>query len=164
MERSPGATNWYSPSYSPRTGLFYIPARENSSAVFVKGVQQPVFSGGKLFGGVLPTGRLNGAGVYSAIRAIDPLTGDRKWEYRLSASASRAGILTTASDLLFSGSHEGALYALEARDGRLLWQTNLGSPITVGPVTFSVAGKQYVSIQAGSRLFTFALRSDGRII
>src|SRR5207302_6777452 len=80
-----GATNWYSPSFSPRTGLFYIPARENSSAIFAKGKEPPEFHAGKNFTGVLPGGRPRGVGVYSTIRAIDPLTGDKKWDYRLTA-------------------------------------------------------------------------------
>src|SRR5580698_7533840 len=76
-----GATNWYSPSYSPRTGLFYIPARENSSTNFFKGVS-PI--------------RHNDGGVYSAVRAIDPQTGDKVWDYRPGGAPTSAGILTTA--------------------------------------------------------------------
>ena len=56
------------------------------------------------------------------------------------------------------GGRDGAFYALDARDGKLLWQTNLGPSVASGPMTFSVAGKQYVSVQAGSSLFTFTLR------
>jgi len=157
-----GATNWYSPSYSPRTALFYIPARDNSSSVFVKGAELPAYHNGQLFAGVFPSRRLNSGGVYSAIRAIDPLTGDKKWDYRLTASPFRAGILTTASDLLFSGSPEGAFFALDARDGKPLWQISVGTPIAAGPMTFSVAGKQYVSIQGRFALFTFGLAGPAR--
>ena len=151
-----GATNWYSPSYSPRTGLFYIPARENSSAIFVKGANLPAFDKGKMFSGIFPAARAS-TGVYSVIRAIDPLTGDKKWDYRLTPVPLRTGILTTASDVLFAGSPEGVFYALDARNGRWLWQANVGSPISAGPMTFSIAGRQYVSIQTRSALFTFEL-------
>ena len=68
--------------------------------------------------------------------------------------------MTTASDLLFSGGKEGYFYALDARDGRLLWRIALGGQVNAGPMTYAVAGKQYVAINVGSALFTFALR-DG---
>jgi len=99
-----------------------------------------------------------GKAFYSAIRAIDPHTGEKKWDYRLSAPSTEAGVLTTAGNVLFSGGRDGAFYALDARDGKLLWETNLGPSVSAGPMTFAVDGKQYVSIQAGSSLFTFALR------
>ena len=105
-----------------------------------------------------PKAGATGDDVYSTIRAIDPKTGEKKWDYRLSAPSTEAGILTTASDVLFSGGRDGAFYALDARDGKLLWETNLGPSVSAGPMTFSVNGKQYVSVQAGSSLFTFSLR------
>ena len=94
---------------------------------------------------------------YGAIRAIDPKTGERKWEYKMS-EFTESGILTTASDLLFSGGREGYFFALDARNGELLWKSALGGSITAGPMTFQVGGRQYVSISAGNSLFTFALR------
>jgi alcohol dehydrogenase (cytochrome c) len=153
-----GGTNWYPPSYSPKTGLFYIPTWENSSTVYVIGEEPPKFHEGQTFSGVFPRGGARGDDVYSAIRAIDPKTGEKKWDYRQAAPSTEAGILTTASNVLFSGSRDGAFYALDARDGKLLWQTNLGPSVAAGPMTYSVNGKQYVSIQAGSALFTFGLR------
>jgi len=152
-----GGTNWYNPSFSPRTGLFYIPAWENSSSIYVKGEEPPDFVDGKMFTGAFPSFNKN-PDEFAAIRAVDPQTGEKKWEYRLSAPSTEAGILTTASDLLFSGGRDGAFYALDARDGKLLWETNLGPSIAAGPITYAVNGKQYVSIQAGSALFTFSLR------
>ena len=152
-----GGTNWYNPSFSPRTGLFYIPAWENSSSIYVKGEEPPDFVDGKMFTGAFPSFNKN-PDEFAAIRAIDPQTGEKKWDYRLSAPSTEAGILTTASDVLFSGGRDGAFYALDARDGKLLWETNLGPSVAAGPITYAVNGKQYVSIQAGSALFTFSLR------
>ena len=77
---------------------------------------------------------------------------------RQSAPSTEAGILTTASDVLFSGSRDGSFYALDAHDGKLLWQTNLGPSVAAGPMTYSVSGKQYVSIMVGNSLFAFGLR------
>ena len=155
-----GGTNWYSPSYSPRTGLFYIPAWENSSTTYIKGEEPPEFHEGQTFAGLFPRPGQRGDDVYSAIRAIDPKTGEKKWDYRLSAPSTEAGILTTASDVLFSGGRDGAFYALDARNGKLLWQTNLGPSVASGPMSFSVNGKQYVSVMVGSSLFTFGLREQ----
>jgi glucose dehydrogenase len=68
-----------------------------------------------------------------------------------------AGILTTGSDLLFTGGREGYFQALNARTGELLWKTQLGAAINSGPVTYRVGGKQYVSVVSGLSLFVFAV-------
>jgi alcohol dehydrogenase (cytochrome c) len=153
-----GGTNWYNPSFSPRTGLFYIPVWENSSSIYVKDEQPPEFKEGQNFTGTFPKFVPPGDDAYSAIRAMDPQTGEKKWDHRMAANMTEGGILTTASDLLFSGGRNGDFFALDARDGKLLWQTNLGTSVAAGPMTFTAGGKQYVSIQAGSALFTFGLK------
>ncbi len=156
-----GATNWYSPSYSPRTGLFYVSARENTSSTVVKDAAPPEFHDGDFFAGRFPK-RINERDAYSAIRAIDPSTGDRKWEYPLGGPSRGSGILTTASGILFAGSPEGVFYAFSAHDGKVLWRMTLNSPVAAGPMTYSVAGKQFVSIQARDSLYTFALGGTER--
>ena len=94
---------------------------------------------------------------YGAVRAIDPQTGERKWEFKMN-DVTDAGILTTASDLLFSGGREGYFYALDARNGELLWKANVGGAVASGPMSYAVNGKQYVAISAGSALFVYALK------
>jgi alcohol dehydrogenase (cytochrome c) len=153
-----GATNWYNPSFSPKTGLFYIPTWENSSTTYVKGEEPPEFHDNQSFSGLFPKPGSDKDDVYSSIRALDPKTGEKKWDFRLNAASTEAGILTTASNVLFSGGRDGQFLALDARDGKLLWQTNLGFSISSGPMTYTVGGKQFVSVQAGPALFTFALR------
>jgi len=161
-----GATNWYSPSYSPRTRLFYVPSWQESNMSMAKMPAQ--FSPGQRYTGgaprsMTPAGRRPGFSTpvedssYGAVLALDPETGKRKWEFRMS-DVTDSGILTTASDLLFVGGREGYFQALDARTGELLWKVPLGGQVEAAPVTFSVGGKQYVSIAAGSALFTFALR------
>jgi glucose dehydrogenase len=59
---------------------------------------------------------------------------------------------------LFGGGRDGQFVALDARDGKLLWETNLGPSVSAGPMSYQVNGKQYISIQAGSSLYTFGLR------
>jgi alcohol dehydrogenase (cytochrome c) len=160
-----GGTNWYSPSYSSRTGLFYIPTWGDYSSIYVKNDQE--YEEGKNYGGGRPRSpetvarpplntRKDGES-FGAIRAMDPQTGERKWEFKM-ADVTDAGILTTDSDLLFSGGREGFFYALNARNGELLWKTTLGGQLQSGPMSYSVNGRQYVSVNAGSSLFVFALR------
>jgi alcohol dehydrogenase (cytochrome c) len=161
-----GGTNWYSPSYSPHTGLFYIPVWDNYSSLYVK--QDQDFVEGRTFGGggPRPTGPATKTGVqnfrtdediYGAVRAIDPKTGDKKWEFKM-ADVTEAGILTTASDVLFTGGHEGYFFALDARNGKLLWKSPLGGEVRSGPMTYMVNGRQYVAVDAGNSLFVWALR------
>jgi len=91
------------------------------------------------------------------VLAIDPQTGKTKFEFKMS-DVMDGGILTTASDLLFTGGREGYFYALDARSGKELWHASLGGSLEAAPITFSVDGKQYVAVAAGHALFTFALR------
>jgi len=153
-----GGTNWYNPSFSPATGLFYIPTWENSSSTYVKGEQPPEFHDGQSFTGLFPRGGATTDDVYGAIVAMDPNTGDKKWSFRLSSPSPEGGVLTTASNVLFAGGSNGQFVALDARDGKLLWETNLGPSVSAGPMSYQVGGKQYVSIQAGTALYTFTLR------
>jgi alcohol dehydrogenase (cytochrome c) len=169
-----GATNWYSPSYSPRTGLFYIPVWDNYGTLYTQTPAQ--YRAGQFFGGGIPRplvpvpgapavptlrrGAINNwtsAAASGAVFAIDPRTGERKWRFDMT-DVTDSGILTTASDLLFTGGREGYFQALDARDGTLLWKMNLGGQIAAGPMTYAIDGKQYVAICAGHSLVAFALR------
>jgi alcohol dehydrogenase (cytochrome c) len=96
----------------------------------------------------------DGIGV---VRAIDPHTGDKKWEFKMT-DITWAGVLTTASDLLFSGGKEGYFFALNAKTGDLLWKAALGGQVNSGPMSYSVNGRQYIAVNAGSALFVYALR------
>jgi alcohol dehydrogenase (cytochrome c) len=89
--------------------------------------------------------------------ALDPKTGNQEWRYEMT-DVTDAGILTTDSDVLFTGSREGHFHALDSRSGTLLWKTSLGGPISSGPMTYMVDGRQYVGVAAGNSYFVFALR------
>jgi alcohol dehydrogenase (cytochrome c) len=163
-----GATNWFSPSYSPHTGLFYIPIWENYASVFNK-LPAEFVEGRRYTAGAprSPVPSLKGAQVltrteaegYGVVRAFDPKTSLLKWEFKM-ADVTGSGVLTTASDLLFAGGREGYFWALDARTGAELWRATTGGDVASGPVTFSVNGRQYVSVSAGNSLFTFALRRN----
>jgi alcohol dehydrogenase (cytochrome c) len=169
-----GGTNWYSPSYSPRTGLFYVSAWENYASFFRR--EEVTYEPGRRFMGganitVTPTPDAPGIGIgrrgpinnwtdavgNGAVLAIDPQTGQQKWKF-VQYDVSDSGILTTASDLLFTGGREGYFYALDARTGGSLWKASLGGQIVNGPISYEVDGKQYVSVISGNSLVTFALR------
>ena len=161
-----GATNWYNPSYSARTGLFYIPTWVDYSSFYVKQdqdyVEGQLYAGGgpQRTGAPITTGLFNyrkEGEQYGAIRAIDPKTGEKKWDFRMD-DVTEAGILTTATDLLFSGGREGYFFALDAKNGSLLWKAAVGGRVQSGPMTYSVNGRQYVAVAAGNSLFAWALR------
>jgi alcohol dehydrogenase (cytochrome c) len=162
-----GGTNWYSPSFSPVTGLFYIPSWVNYTSQYVK--QDAEFVEGRTFGGGAPRSTVPGVRAgqflnyakedegYGAVRAFDPRTGEMKWEFKMT-DFTDAGILTTASNVLFSGGREGYFFALDARTGALLWKAAVGGRVVSGPMSYAVGGRQYVAVAAGNALFSFALR------
>ena len=94
---------------------------------------------------------------YGVIRAFDPRTGDKKWEYKM-GDTTWAGVLTTDGDLLFSGGRDGYFFALDDRTGELLWKVRLGGQVNSGAMSYSVNGRQYITVTAGTSLFAFALR------
>src|SRR5262249_36595597 len=118
-----GGTNWYNPSFSPVTGLFYIPAGGESSTTDRKGEEPPEFKDGQSFTGTGPGRGGTGDDVFSSIIAMDPKTSERKWTFKLAAASTEGGVLTTASNVLFAGGRDGQFVALDARDGKLLWET-----------------------------------------
>jgi alcohol dehydrogenase (cytochrome c) len=92
------------------------------------------------------------------LRAIDPKTGNRVWQYPVgNYSRMWTGTVSTASGVLFSGDDDGHLIALEARTGRHLWHYNVGDTLTASPVIYAVDGKEYVAVAAGTNVFSFGL-------
>ncbi|MDA0206010.1 MAG: PQQ-dependent dehydrogenase, methanol/ethanol family [Acidobacteria bacterium] len=147
-----GGTNWYSPSYSPQTGLFYLSVWEYASTYHKN---DPIYAEGHRFLGSLPR-RVEGDPGYGAIRALDPETGEMEWEFRM-VEVTNSGLLSTSTGVLFSGSNEGHFLALDARNGQEIWRTNLGGRAYASPITYTVDGEQQISIAAGNALFTFVL-------
>lgn len=169
-----GATNWYPPSYSPRTGLFYFASWEDYATIY-RAEEQEYEPGRAFLGGgftvLTPAQGAPGVGIgrtnpintwtnevgHAALLAMDPNTGEAKWKYE-QFDVSDSGMLTTASDLLFTGGREGHFHALDARTGSLLWKASLGGQIVMAPITFMVDGVQYITVVSGHAMSTFALR------
>ena len=95
----------------------------------------------------------------SAVRALDPVTGERKWEYVVHAR-STSGILSTSGNLVFGGTVQGNFFALNATTGKHLWRTSMGGWIHAAPMTYSVEGEQYVTVAVGHAIVTVGLRED----
>jgi alcohol dehydrogenase (cytochrome c) len=171
-----GGTSWFSPSYSPRTELMYVTTEEDTSSRMKPTDKEPDLKIGQtriggnftarndapnpgVGGGIRAPVITNGTETngFGAVSAIDPRTGTTKWKFPFT-NISNSGLLSTASDLVFSGSREGHFLALDARTGSELWRANLGGHVNAAPMTYAVDGKQFVTIAAGQALFTFGLR------
>jgi alcohol dehydrogenase (cytochrome c) len=153
-----GAANWYSPSYSPLTNLFYVMAFDGAGRYFL--TENPAYREGLPYTGGL--GESNEFEEFvkpeykSAVRALNPTTGKQVWEYTVQPK-STSGVLATAGNLVFGGTKAGNFFALNATDGAELWRLNLGGWVHAAPITYQVAGHQQVSIAAGNCLFTFGV-------
>ena len=151
-----GGTNWYSPSYSPRTKLFYLSVWDIPSIFFSS---PPVYQPGTPFYGSLYQPSAEDPG-YGAVKALNSQTGEMQWEYRLHTephAGIQSGLLSTATDVLFGGTMQGQFFVLDAVTGEELWVTHLGGNIIAGPITYLSENKQQVSIAAGNSIFTFGL-------
>jgi alcohol dehydrogenase (cytochrome c) len=146
-----GGSNWYSSTYSPQTNLYYVNVKENAG-IYIKGNAE--YKAGALF---------NGGGQreykeeepYGAVRALEVESGVMKWEHKLHVPA-HAGLMATAGGLVF-GSNGSSFFALNARDGKMLWNFQAGGGIIANPVTYMSEGKQFVIIPGGHALFAFSV-------
>jgi len=146
-----GATNWQSPSYSPLTGLIYIPVLDWGGIFYSRHTE---YHPGELFlGGSFQF--FANESSQGAVRALDALTGDVRWEYRNSAT-NIGGLLSTSGGILF-GSQDQNFFALNAKTGQELWRVSTGGRTVAAPVTFLCGGKQMVTIAAGHDILTFGL-------
>ena len=150
-----GGTNFWPPSFDPRQRLFFVNAREACMTYFS---WKPDYKPGERFtGGGGQRVRGPDMPVYGALRAIDPATGERKWEYKY-LNPSPIGLLSTASNLIFSGDNEGYLLALDSTNGKLLWRYQMGSTMHgTSPITYMLDGRQHVLVPAGATLTSWAL-------
>lgn len=149
-----GATNWWSPSFSPNTGLFYVPTVPRAAAVFYSGPAE-YRPGASFFGSGMFESERDTA---PALRALRPMTGELAWEYVFprKVEGNLGGVLSTAGDLVFAGAGE-VFVALNARTGRELWRFEVGGKINAAPISYLVNGVQHVTISGGRTIFTFAL-------
>ena len=174
-----GGANWMSHSYSPLTKLVYVFAREERRIYTKNAVQHPTTDPAAIPQGAnaIPAGRVRGGyddclvvGIdcgkrlptfapeesYGKAVAIDPATGTTKWEHRV-LSPPWGGLMSTAGNLVFGGTIEGVIFALNATTGERLWTFSSNGPVYGTAISYLADGKQFVSIPAGDLIVTFAL-------
>ena len=147
-----GGKNWPAGAYSPRTRTMYFPMANtcmNSTSVAEEATPELVYAINN------ETVITPGTDNVGTIQAIAVETGKTAWTYEQRAGVT--ALVATAGDLIFGGDVSGRFRALDAESGKILWETNLGSPVTGHPVTFAVGGKQYVAISTGRSNLTGAL-------
>jgi len=149
-----GATNWFSPSYNPSTGLFYFMALESCNVYFAK--PKPFTQGETYYN--TGTKRLPDEHSQKILLAYSVPDGKPAWRYpQVGRGDSWGGTLTTAGGLLFFADDAGSLEAVDATNGEPLWHFSTGQRIDASPMTYAIDGIQYVSVAAGSDVFNFAL-------
>jgi alcohol dehydrogenase (cytochrome c) len=149
-----GATNWYAPSYSAQTGLFYMQTDEKCSIYYKTSGE---FEYGRAFLG--GTQRIDSTPKpVRILRALDLHSGAVKWETpQVGASSSAGGTLATASDLVFYGDDSGAFAAADAVTGKTLWTFELGANWRSSPMAYQFDGKELIGVAAGGSIIAFGL-------
>ena len=154
-----GGKNWMPMSFSPKTGLAY--ANTLNTGMPYK-LLTPEYKQGEWFLGIEFTGFAYPQGPRGSLQAIDPMTGKAKWEMPWEEMPSLSGTLATAGGLVFTGAMSGEFMALDADNGKKLWQFQTGSGIIGQPITWQHKGRQYVSVVSGVG-GVYALGGDERL-
>jgi alcohol dehydrogenase (cytochrome c) len=142
-----GMTNFRSPSFDTKTGLFIVDAHPSWSIYFAKPADG-------VYGWAGADYDIWGKGV---IDAIDYQTGKIRWTHDLGPRGSGAGVLTTDSGLTFTGDAMGNFLALDSTDGKTLWHAGSGSLIASSPISYELDGRQYILTSSGAMLFAWTL-------
>jgi len=140
-----GGKNQMPMAYNPGTGLFYVPANEWGMEIWNEPVAYK--KGGAYLGAGFTIKTVN-EDYIGALRAINPKTGKIVWEVKNNAPLW-GGILTTGGGLVFYGTPEGYLKAMDASTGKELWKYQTGSGIVAPPITWSDGTTQYVAVVSG---------------
>jgi alcohol dehydrogenase (cytochrome c) len=141
-----GATNFWPPSFDPKTGLLIVNAKDGYGIYFFKPEDGAYGWAGADYG-------LAGKGY---LRALDYRTGKVAWERPYATGSSSAGVLTTDSGLTITGDSSGNLMALRTGDGTVVWHERIGR-MGGAPVTFELDGKQYLLVSGDSTLFAYVV-------
>ena len=151
-----GMTNYRSPSFDPKTGLFVVDAKPSYSLYFAKPADGSYGWAGADYG-------LWEDGV---IEAIDYKTGKIRWHHDIGSGkvGAGAGVLTTDSGLTFTGDAFGNVLALDTATGRTLWHAGTGSAMQSSPITYELDGRQYTLTSSGSVLFAWTLPESTVVI
>lgn len=140
-----GGKNQQPMAYSPQTGLFYVPANEWGMEIW----NEPVsYKKGAAYLGAGFTIKPLHEDHIGVMRAVDPLNGKIVWEVKNYAPLW-GGALATGGGLVFYGTPEGHLKALDAKTGKELWQFQTGSGVVAPPITWEQEGEQFIAVVSG---------------
>jgi alcohol dehydrogenase (cytochrome c) len=141
-----GGKNWQPMSFSPQTGLVYIPS--NNLCMDMEGAE-PAYQRGKFYLAFeFDLGKGGPGGYMGELMAWDPVKQQKVWGNK-DELPWLGGTLTTKGGLAFHGDIKGWFKALDAKTGKTLWQFNTGSGISAAPITYQLDGKQYVAVVSG---------------
>ena len=141
-------TNAVPISFDPNTGLIYA-STWNLPRIQKLGPPPPQTLGASTTGVTARLPDVKPGDAYGHLLAINPVTGEKKWEVPLTDLPSSSGMLTTAGGLVFTGRLTGEFMALDAATGKTLWQFKTGSSINSTAITYTHKGRQYVTIASG---------------
>ena len=140
-----GGKNWMPMAFSQKTGNFYVPSNEWGMDIW----NEPVtYKKGAAYLGSGFTIKPNYEDHIGSLKAIDPDTGDVKWEFKNNAPLW-GGVMTTAGGLVFTGTPEGKFISFDDETGDILWSFQTGSGIVGQPITWEQDGEQYVTVVSG---------------
>jgi alcohol dehydrogenase (cytochrome c) len=148
-----GVTNWPPAAFSPRTGLFYVHERNGFNILYLS---DPDPRGSMGLGGKTVA---NVGAAPSYLTAIDYRTGKAAWRHQfpgVTGAGGAGGVLATAGDVVFTGDAAGNFVAFDARDGKPLWHSRIGT-ISNAPQTYAIDGRQYVLVATGDTLYAFVM-------
>jgi PQQ-dependent dehydrogenase (methanol/ethanol family) len=156
-----GAHNWHPMSFSPRTGLVYIPVTESTTGFQSAdpktfAIKERVYNTGtvsfsdkitELYG---KPGAPQRGNIRSYLEAYDPVAQKIVWKAD-DKDYGPHGTMVTASDLVFSGDWSGFFNAFDARTGKKLWSAQTQADVVAAPATYTIDGDQYVALLVGAR-------------
>ena len=138
-----GGKDWEAGAYSPLTNAMYMPLRNACARIMANDT-------GSLYNLTVRSQIAPGTDQVGTVQAISAETGQILWKHEQRAATS--SLIATGGGLVFVGDHNGRFHALDHETGDVLWEINLGSPLTGFPVTYAVDGKQYVAVSTGTSL------------
>jgi alcohol dehydrogenase (cytochrome c) len=141
-------TNAVPIAFNPNTGLVYAPTW-NVARIQKLAASNPQAIGTITTGVVARNPPFKPDDVLGAFVALNPVTGERKWETPLTGAPTAAGMLSTDGGIIFTGKLTGELLALDADTGKTLWQFKVSSSVNASPITYTHNGRQYVSVASG---------------
>ena len=144
-----GGKDWEAGAYSPLTNLMYMPLRHTCGRMMAT-------AGAGWYEITVRTEITPGEDSLGTIQAISAETGETVWTH--DQAAFTMSLVATGGGLIFGGDANGRFKALDHETGDVLWEINLGSPVTGFPVTYAASGRQYVAVSTGRSLNTSGLR------